>query len=49
VIEAMAIPEITSAAAAPDGQVSASPRSSQADDIPKTGTSSENGATTEAS
>jgi hypothetical protein len=43
------MPEITSAAAAPESQVSASPRSSQAEDIPKTGTSSENGATTDAS
>ena len=44
--EASPMPAITSSAAAPAAGVIGSPSSSQDEDIPKTGTSSENGATT---
>jgi hypothetical protein len=43
------MPAITSSAAQPAAGVIGSSRNSQAEDIPNTGTSSENGATTEAS
>jgi hypothetical protein len=44
--EASPIPAITNSAAAPSAGVIGSPSSSQDEDIPKTGTSNENGATT---
>ncbi|GGX64297.1 hypothetical protein GCM10010358_18170 [Streptomyces minutiscleroticus] len=46
--EASATPPTSSAAAHHCGPRTGSPRNSAADDIPKTGTSSENGATVEA-